>query len=81
MCLQIRINDIVNEKRSISTNTAIRLSKFFGTTPQFWMNMQLHYDLQKALQEKKDDIENIHIFSKNNPFTLQPENIESVSKI
>lgn len=41
-----RINEIVHGKRAISANTALRLSKYFGTTPQFWMNLQAHYDLE-----------------------------------
>jgi addiction module HigA family antidote len=40
-----RINEIVQEKRGISADTALRLSKYFGTTPQFWMNLQTSYDL------------------------------------
>jgi antitoxin HigA-1 len=56
----IRMNDIVNEKRSITVDTALRLAKFFGTTPQFWMNMQMNYEIRQALQEHKDDISSIH---------------------
>lgn len=41
-----RINEIVHRKRAVSANTALRLSKYFGTTPQFWMNLQAHYDLE-----------------------------------
>ena len=40
-----RINEIVHEKRGISADTALRLSKYFGTSPQFWMNLQTAYDL------------------------------------
>lgn len=42
-----RINEIVHGKRAISANTALRLAKYFGTTPQFWLNLQSHYDLEK----------------------------------
>ncbi len=40
-----RINAVVNGKRGISPDTALRLARFFGTTPDFWMNLQSHYDL------------------------------------
>jgi addiction module HigA family antidote len=43
-----RINDIVNEKRGITADTALRLSRYFGTTPRFWMNMQASYELEVA---------------------------------
>jgi addiction module HigA family antidote len=41
-----RINEIVHGKRAISANTALRLAKYFGTTPQFWINLQSRYDLE-----------------------------------
>ena len=41
-----RINEIVNETRAISANTALRLGKFFNMSPQFWLNLQAHYDLE-----------------------------------
>ena len=40
-----RINEIVQGKRSITADTALRLGKFFGMEAQFWMNLQSHYDL------------------------------------
>jgi addiction module HigA family antidote len=43
-----RINDIVNEKRGITADTALRLSRYFGTTPKFWMNMQSSWELEVA---------------------------------
>ncbi len=46
-----RINDIVNEKRGITADTALRLSRYFGTTPRFWMNMQTSYELEVAEDE------------------------------
>jgi len=39
-----RVNDIVRGKRAISADTALRLARHFGTTPQFWMNLQANYD-------------------------------------
>ena len=41
-----RINDIVRERRAITPDTALRLSRYFGTTAQFWMNLQTSYDLK-----------------------------------
>jgi len=43
-----RINDIVNERRGITADTALRLSRYFGTTSRFWMNMQASYELEAA---------------------------------
>lgn len=43
-----RVNDIVRERRAITADTAVRLARFFGTTPQLWMNMQASYELRKA---------------------------------
>ena len=41
-----RINDIVRERRAISPDTALRLARYFGTTPQFWLSLQTSYDLK-----------------------------------
>lgn len=43
-----RISNIVGGKRSITADTALRLSRYFGTTPQFWLNLQTEYDLRVA---------------------------------
>lgn len=43
-----RINEIIRGKRAITVDTALRLSRYFHTTPQFWLNLQSHYDLQTA---------------------------------
>jgi len=43
-----RINDIVRERRSITPDTALRLARYFGTTAQFWMNLQTSHDLRAA---------------------------------
>ena len=42
----LRINEIVHGTRGISANTALRLARYFGTTEQFWMNLQMRYDLE-----------------------------------
>jgi addiction module HigA family antidote len=41
-----RINEIVHGKRAISADTALRLGRFFGMSPQFWLNLQARYDLE-----------------------------------
>lgn len=43
-----RINEIVHGKRAITADTALRLSRFFGTSEPFWLNLQAHYDLEVA---------------------------------
>ena len=43
-----RINEIVQGKRAVSADTALRLGRFFGTTARFWLNLQSHHDLEIA---------------------------------
>ncbi len=43
-----RINEIVHGKRAITADTALRLARFFGTDAQSWLNLQSHYDMEKA---------------------------------
>ncbi len=45
-----RINDVVRQKRGVSIDTALRLARYFNTTAQFWMNLQISYDLKIAKQ-------------------------------
>jgi addiction module HigA family antidote len=52
-----RIGQIVNGKRSITSDTALRLSRYFGNSPEFWLNLQQMYDLSKARQECANSIE------------------------
>jgi addiction module HigA family antidote len=46
-----RVNDIVRERRAITSDTALRLARYFGTTPQFWLNLQTSYDLRITERE------------------------------
>jgi len=48
------INEIVNEKRGITVEMALRLSKYFGTSPQLWLNIQNQYDLYKVSTKKAE---------------------------
>jgi addiction module HigA family antidote len=52
-----RINDIVRERRSITPDTALRLARYFGTTPQFWLNLQISFDLKNAERQIGPKIE------------------------
>jgi len=45
-----RITGILNEQRSVTADTALRLSRFFGTTPEFWMSLQASHDIKRARQ-------------------------------
>lgn len=56
---QTRISLIIKGERGITADTAIRFSKFFGTTPEFWMNLQREYDLRRVKFEIKEIIDNI----------------------
>ena len=52
-----RVNDIVLERRGISADTAVRLSRFFGTTEQFWLNLQVAYEISRVKAEHAAEIE------------------------
>ena len=53
-----RVNDIVLGRRAITTDTALRLGRYFGTTPQFWLNLQSDYELSLALKDHGSEIRN-----------------------
>jgi addiction module HigA family antidote len=54
-----RLNDIVLERRAVTADTAVRLAKYFGTTAQFWMNMQSSYELREAENANRKIVESI----------------------
>lgn len=54
-----RIERLVAEQTPVTPDTALRLAKFFGTTPLFWMNMQASYDLATEAEIKKDELDAI----------------------
>ena len=61
-----RINEIVHGKRAITVNTALRLSRYFGTTEQFWMNLQMRYDMELEKDLLGDKLEKeVGVYSKN----------------
>lgn len=52
-----RINDVVHGRRGITADTALRLGAYFGTTPEFWLNLQARYDLKLAKRDLWPGIE------------------------
>ena len=49
-----RINEIVSRKRGVTPSTALRLAKYFGTSPDFWLNLQIKFDLHSTQQKEKE---------------------------
>ncbi len=59
-----RISEIVNSKRGITADTALRLARFFGTSPDVWLGLQVEYDLRVAKQTVGREIEQrVHPFA------------------
>ena len=54
-----RISEIVNERRGITADTALRLGRYFRMTPEFWMNLQSHYDLESARDTVEAEIRKV----------------------
>jgi len=66
-----RINEIVHGKRSISADTALRLGRFFGISPQFWLNLQTRYDLEVTEDLLAERLEKeVQVFSSKNINTV-----------
>jgi len=59
-----RVNDLVNGRRGMTSNTALRLAKFFENTPVFWMNLQLRWDLYFSQQEEEKVLEGIQPYQR-----------------
>ncbi len=55
------INELVNEKRGITTEMALKLARYFGTTPQLWLNLQNQFDIYKVSMKKQKELEEIEI--------------------
>jgi len=60
---QTRIADIVKGRRSITADTGLRLSKFFGMSDAFWVNLQAHYDLEVERDRLADALEKVPVYS------------------
>jgi addiction module HigA family antidote len=54
-----RVNELVNGRRGVTPSTSLRLAKFFGTTADFWMNLQLRWDLYHARQAEAEELRKI----------------------
>lgn len=54
-----RINEVINHRRGITPSTALRLAKYFGMSADFWMNLQLRWDLYHAQQAEAEALESI----------------------
>jgi len=54
-----RINEIINKKRGVTPSTALRLAKYFGMSEEFWINLQMRWDLYKAKQTEAKDLKTI----------------------
>jgi len=68
LCSQIgtsikTISEICNKKRGISPVMAHKLSRFFGTTPEFWLNAQVYYDLYIVYEKKQEEIDKVRPLS------------------
>ncbi len=57
-----RVSEIIRKKRGISADTALRLSKFFGTSAEFWLGLQMEFALREALALKEREYEEIEAF-------------------
>lgn len=63
-----RITAIINGNRSITADSALRISQFFGTTPEFWLNLQISYDLKIARQAVGNKVaQEVHSFLSTTP--------------
>ena len=58
-----RVNEIINGRRGITPSTALRLAKFFNMSADFWMNLQLRWDLYFAQQDENSVLDSIHPYS------------------
>ncbi len=54
-----RVNELVNQKRGITPSTALRLARFFGVSADFWLNLQVRWDLYKTQQAEQDELADI----------------------
>ena len=57
-----RINELVNKRRGVTPSTALRLARFFNVSPDFWLNLQVRWDLYKVQQAEQEVLESITCF-------------------
>jgi len=58
-----RINELVNGEGGVTPSIALRLAKYFGTAPEFWMNLQLRWDLYQTQQVEAEQLEKIEPYA------------------
>ncbi len=56
---QTRVSEIIKQRRRITADTALRLSRYFGNSPKFWLGLQDDYDIEEERINKKDELDNI----------------------
>jgi len=66
---QTRISEIKRRKRNISVDTALRFAKFFGNSPEFWINLQNRFDIEEKKREMEQDLKKIK------PFVVLSQNV------
>lgn len=66
-----RINEIINKKRGVTPSTALRLAKFLGMSEDFWMNIQLRWDLYNAKQTEEKELGTIR------PYRITPNSLHT----
>jgi addiction module HigA family antidote len=57
-----RVNELVNKKRGVTPSTALRLARFFGVSPDFWLNLQARWDLHRAQEKEQEELDAIKDF-------------------
>ena len=57
-----RVNELVNQKRGVTPSTALRLARFFNVSADFWLNLQVRWDLYKAQQTEGEELKTIQDF-------------------
>ena len=57
-----RVNELVNKKRGVTPSTALRLARFFGVSPDFWLNLQTRWDLYRAQLKEQAELDTIQDF-------------------
>ena len=68
-----RVNELVNGRRGMTPGTALRLAKYFGTSPDFWMNLQLRWDLYHAEQTEAKELQQIRPHGRQGQANMSPE--------
>jgi len=68
-----RVNEIVNGRRGMTPGTALRLAKFFGTSADFWLNLQLRWDLYFAERAEAEQLQEIRPYVRPTPLSTAPE--------